>query len=61
MRPRSALFTACFAAVAIVALHAPAAAPAEEPAWHASLEKGVEAAKRSGRPLFLVTIWKTGV
>ena len=29
--------------------------------WHATLEKGLEAAKKAGRPVFLVTLWKTGV
>lgn len=39
------------------------AAPATsgEPAWQPTVEKGIDAAKKSGRPVFLVTIWKTGV
>ncbi|MCE9636253.1 MAG: hypothetical protein K8T90_11175 [Planctomycetes bacterium] len=32
-----------------------------ESAWQPSVEKGIDAAKKSGRPVFLVTIWKTGV
>lgn len=49
------------AACAVAFLALPAAAPAEERAWHATLEKGVDAAKKSGRAVFLVTIWKTGL
>ena len=48
------------AALALLAL-APLAAPAEDAPWHPTLEKGLQAAKRSGRPVFLVTIWKTGL
>ena len=29
--------------------------------WHASLDDGLEAAKTSGRPLLVVTGWKSGV
>ena len=37
------------------------ASRAEAPAWHPTLEAGLNAAKTSGRPVFLVTIWKRGV
>ncbi len=46
------------AALAAVAFTPPAAAAT---GWHASLEKGVDAAKRSGRPLLVVTAWPTGI
>jgi len=29
--------------------------------WHNQLSNGKKAAARSGRPIFLVTMWKTGV
>ena len=28
--------------------------------WHADLEKGLKAAKKSGKPLFVATMWKRG-
>ena len=28
--------------------------------WHPTLEKGLEAAKKSGKPLFVATMWKRG-
>lgn len=37
------------------------ASRADAPAWHPTLEAGLNAAKTSGRPVFLVTIWKRGV
>jgi hypothetical protein len=47
------------AAVALAVIAA--SAPAQESAWHASLDKGLEAAKKSGKPLFVVTVWPRGV
>lgn len=29
--------------------------------WHASLDDGLEAARKSGRPVLVVTGWKSGV
>ena len=28
--------------------------------WHANLDKGLKAAKKSGKPLFVATMWKRG-
>ena len=28
--------------------------------WHTTLGKGLEAAKKSGKPLFVATMWKRG-
>ena len=28
--------------------------------WHPNLKKGLEAAKKSGKPLFVATMWKRG-
>jgi hypothetical protein len=33
----------------------------DRPGWHATLDDGIAAAKASGRPVFLVTLWKTSV
>lgn len=30
-------------------------------AWHDSLDKGVLAARASGKPVLVVTLWKSGV
>jgi hypothetical protein len=48
------------ASLAVLALAA-AAAFAQDPAKWTSLEDGLKAAKKSGRPLLLVTSWKHGV
>jgi len=29
--------------------------------WHSKLEDAVVAAKKSGKPIFVVTLWKDGV
>jgi hypothetical protein len=34
---------------------------AGERAWHPTLEKGVEAARKSGKPVLVVTGWKSGI
>ena len=28
--------------------------------WHPNLKEGLEAAKKSGKPLFVATMWKKG-
>jgi len=28
--------------------------------WHSSLKKGLDASKKSGKPLFVATMWKRG-
>ena len=28
--------------------------------WHPDLKKGLEASKKSGKPLFVATMWKRG-
>lgn len=41
-----------------------AAAPAwsdEKPAWRSSLDEGLAAARESGKPVLVVTLWKAGV
>lgn len=30
-------------------------------AWHSDLSSGMEAARTSGRPLLVVTAWKSGI
>ena len=37
------------------------AAQAEAPAWMKTLDEGLAAAKKSGKPLLVVTLWKEGV
>ena len=53
----------CFAAVAaVVCLAAPALlAAAADDVWHASLDDGLAAAKKSGRPVLVVTLWPKGL
>ena len=29
--------------------------------WHKSMDDGLEAAKKSGKPLLVITLWKQGV
>ena len=29
--------------------------------WHPTLKKGLEAAKKSGKPVLVITLWKDGV
>jgi hypothetical protein len=49
-------------AVALVLLIAGAATAGPVPdGWHASLKDGAAAAKRSGKPLLVVTAWAPGV
>ncbi len=47
--------------VAVGALAVVGVAEAGEQVWHPTLEAGLEAAKRSQKPLLVVTVWKTGV
>ncbi len=47
--------------LAVGALAIVGVAEAGEQAWHPTLEAGLEAAKRSQKPLLVVTVWKTGV
>src|SRR5574337_998879 len=54
---RCSLLPAALLALALLA--APVAGA--EDAWHPTLEKGLDAAKRSGKAVFAVTIWKAGV
>jgi hypothetical protein len=57
------LLAAACAALLLWTAAAPSAPAGEDedgPAWHANLEKGLDAAKKSGKPVFVVTIWKTG-
>ena len=51
-----------FALLALLLLSlAAVSAPADDSAaWLPTLEKGVEAASKSGRPVLVVTMWKTG-
>ncbi|MDA1195489.1 MAG: hypothetical protein O2894_09930 [Planctomycetota bacterium] len=59
---RSTLKFASLAGLALLAagiLAMPVARGAE--GWHASIEKGLEAAGKSGRPVLVVTAWKDGV
>jgi len=44
----------------IVALAAATSLSAGEK-WHGSLEDGVSAARKSGRPILVVTAWKSGI
>ncbi len=53
------LMTALFM-LGLVALLAPSAG-AEGETWHPSLDKGLEAAKKSGKPLLVVTGWAKGI
>ncbi|MHC4939477.1 MAG: hypothetical protein ACYTHK_10945 [Planctomycetota bacterium] len=44
--------------ILLLLLAAPAFAAPE--GWHKSLKDGLEAAKKSGKPLFVATMWKRG-
>lgn len=59
---RTSILTLALAAIvpAIVSAGVPAGARAED-AWHTTLQKGIDAAKKSGRPVFVLTLWKDGV
>jgi hypothetical protein len=46
-------------ALAGLALAAPSWAAPE--GWHESIDDGLEAAAKSGKPLLVVTAWKSGV
>ena len=48
------------AALAVVALLA-AAAVAEDPVKSSNLEDGMKAARKSGKPVLVITTWKLGV
>lgn len=47
----------CFLSLALLA-H-PVAGPPE--GWHKSLKDGVKAARKSAKPILVVTLWKDGV
>ena len=50
------------AAAAVVCLAAPGlVATAGAGAWHASLDQALDAAKKSGRPVLVVTLWPKGL
>ena len=38
-----------------------AAALAADRTWHPDLDSGVAAARKSGRPILVVTAWKSGI
>lgn len=38
-----------------------AAAAASPQGWHRSKDDGIEAARKSGKPVLVVTLWKEGV
>lgn len=48
-----------FLILGVTLLAWPAAAQPE--GWHGSLEEGVEAAAKSGKPILLITAWKRGL
>jgi hypothetical protein len=49
-------------AIGVLALLAGAAGAGPVPdGWHASLADGVAAAKRSGKPVLVVTAWAPGI
>jgi hypothetical protein len=48
------------AALAVVALQAGTAFAGDQ-TWHKNLEDGVAAAEKSGKPLLVVTAWKSGI
>ena len=48
-------------AVVVSGVVASAPAHAADQAWHADLETGVKAARKSGKPLLVVTAWKSGI
>lgn len=54
---RSAISTAVVAAVLLTA----AAALAVPDGWHKKLEDGQKAARKSGKPILVVTAWKPNV
>ncbi len=49
------------ALLAVIAVTATVALAGDGPQWHRTLEKGVTAAKRSGKPILVITTWKKGV
>jgi len=48
-------------AVAGIALFAVAASVSADVKWHRDLDAGVAAARKSGKPLLVVTAWKSGI
>ena len=38
-----------------------AGAATAAPEWHKNLEEGVAAARKSGKPLLVVTAWRSGI
>ena len=54
---RNTIIVAALAAVIL----APAAILAAPTAWHQNIEEGRKAAKKSGKPLLVITTWKDGV
>lgn len=44
-----------------LALLGAAAALAGDRTWHPDLESGVTAARKSGKPILVVTAWKSGI
>jgi hypothetical protein len=57
--PRIACWS--LAALFVIALGNPVPASAIPEGWHTSLDDGLEAAKKSGKPLLVVTGWKSGI
>ncbi len=51
----------CFLGGALAGLVLAASAAALPAGWHKSMDDGLEAAAKSGRPLLVVTAWKSGV
>lgn len=49
------MLSAAVAALLLVPATLAQAAPPD--GWHGSLDKGLEAAKKSGKPLLLITAW----
>ena len=52
-------YVAATALVALLTFAVPALAAPD--GWHRTLEDGQKAARRSGKPLLVVTAWKEGV
>ena len=56
----STRWTALFGATVVAGVLATGAG-ADDDAWHRTLDDGLKAGKKSGRPLLVVTIWKPDV
>jgi len=61
MRRTRLLSTVAIGTLGVVVALAAAASVAADAKWHGDLDEGVAAARKSGKPLLVVTGWKSGI